>query len=72
MNAIAPGLTLSEGLLERGLTSNEQMEEQRRSRCISRDAYPQDLAGAASFLASDDAAFMTGQTLVVDGGSAMV
>jgi NAD(P)-dependent dehydrogenase (short-subunit alcohol dehydrogenase family) len=72
VNAIAPGLTLSEGLLERGLTSDEQMQEQRRSRCISRDAYPQDLAGAASFLASDDAAFITGQTLVVDGGSAMV
>jgi 3-oxoacyl-[acyl-carrier protein] reductase len=34
--------------------------------------HAEDLAGAASFLASDDAAFMTGQTVVVDGGSAMV
>jgi NAD(P)-dependent dehydrogenase (short-subunit alcohol dehydrogenase family) len=30
-----------------------------------------DLVGAVSFLASDDAAFITGQTLVVDGGSVM-
>jgi len=43
-----------------------------KSRAIQRDEYPEDLVGAASFLASDDAAFMTGQTVVVDGGSAMV
>jgi NAD(P)-dependent dehydrogenase (short-subunit alcohol dehydrogenase family) len=42
------------------------------SRAIKRDEMPEDLAGAASFLASEDAAFMTGQTLVVDGGSALV
>ena len=33
---------------------------------------PEDLVGAVSFLASDDAEFMTGQTMVVDGGSAMI
>jgi NAD(P)-dependent dehydrogenase (short-subunit alcohol dehydrogenase family) len=72
VNAVAPGLTLSQGVVERGLTTDEQLESQRRSRAIPRDQQPADLVGAVSFLASDDAAFITGQTLVVDGGSAMV
>ena len=72
VNAIAPGLTLSQGVIERDLTTAEQFEAQRRSRAIPRDEQPEDLVGAMSFLVSDDAAFVTGQTLVVDGGSAMV
>ena len=43
----------------------------RDSRAIPRDEHPEDLAGAVSFLASEDAAFITGQTLVVDGGAVM-
>jgi NAD(P)-dependent dehydrogenase (short-subunit alcohol dehydrogenase family) len=71
VNALAPGFTLSEGIkaspahLEHGAAIPA-------TRAIARDETPQDLVGAVSFLASDDAAFMTGQTLVVDGGSAMV
>jgi NAD(P)-dependent dehydrogenase (short-subunit alcohol dehydrogenase family) len=71
VNAIAPGFTLSEGVLK----SREHVkhgEASRASRAIPRDEHPEDLAGAVSFLASADAAFITGQTLVVDGGSAMV
>lgn len=73
VNALAPGLTLSEGLLR---DNPRHIEETRAasvaSRAIPRDQNPEDLVGAASFLASDDAAFITGQTVVVDGGSAMV
>jgi len=71
VNALAPGFTLSEGVkaspahLKHGAAIPA-------TRAIARDETPQDLVGAVSFLASDDAAFMTGQTLVVDGGSAMV
>ena len=71
VNALAPGFTLSEGIkaspahLKHGAAIPA-------TRAIARDETPQDLVGAVSFLASDDAAFMTGQTLVVDGGSAMV
>ena len=47
-------------------------EVTRMTRAIQRDETPEDLVGAVSFLASEDAAFITGQTLVVDGGSAMI
>jgi NAD(P)-dependent dehydrogenase (short-subunit alcohol dehydrogenase family) len=43
-------------------------ERTRATRAIQRDETPDDLVGAVSFLASADAAFMTGQTMVVDGG----
>jgi NAD(P)-dependent dehydrogenase (short-subunit alcohol dehydrogenase family) len=72
VNAIAPGLTLSDGVVQRGDLNEERLGMQRRTRAIQRDEKPEDLVGAASFLASDDAAFMTGQTLAVDGGSAMI
>jgi NAD(P)-dependent dehydrogenase (short-subunit alcohol dehydrogenase family) len=39
------------------------------SRCIKREAVPQDLIGALLFLSCTDSDFMSGQTLVVDGGS---
>ncbi len=71
VNALAPGFTLSEGVLK-SATHVKHGEASRASRAIPREEHPEDLAGAVSFLASEDAAFMTGQTLVVDGGSAMV
>jgi len=71
VNALAPGFTLSEGILK-SAAHVKHGEPSRASRAIARDERPDDLVGAVSFLASEDAAFMTGQTLVVDGGSAMV
>ena len=38
-------------------------------RSLKRDAFPDAVEGAVVFLASDDSAFMSGQTLIVDGGS---
>lgn len=72
VNAIAPGLTLSDGVIQRGGLNQERLEMQRNTRAIKRDEKPADLVGAAAFLASDEAGFMTGQTLAVDGGSAML
>ena len=39
-------------------------------RCLQRVEQPADLVGTIAFLMSDDSAFMTGQTFLVDGGSA--
>jgi NAD(P)-dependent dehydrogenase (short-subunit alcohol dehydrogenase family) len=71
VNSLAPGFTLSENVAKKQ-DHVKAGERTRLTRAIQRDESPQDLVGAVSFLASEDAAFMTGQTLVVDGGSAML
>jgi NAD(P)-dependent dehydrogenase (short-subunit alcohol dehydrogenase family) len=71
VNALAPGFTLSEHVAQQEV-HRRQGEITKKSRAIQRDETPEDLVGTVSFLASADAAFMTGQTLVVDGGSAML
>jgi 3-oxoacyl-[acyl-carrier protein] reductase len=40
-----------------------------RTRALRREMYPSDLVGAIAFFLGDAAAFVTGQTLVVDGGA---
>lgn len=72
VNAMAPGFTLSEGVMIKSNHLELSRDVAIRTRAIPRDEQPEDLVGAVSFLASDDAAFITGQTVVVDGGSAMV
>ena len=71
VNSLAPGFTLSENVLSREDHLRSGVVT-RATRAIPRDETPEDLVGAVSFLASADAAFVTGQTLVVDGGSAML
>ncbi|GHG55160.1 dehydrogenase [Sinomonas cellulolyticus] len=65
VNAIAPGFTLTEasyGLMENAATYGVDRGS------IKRASQPEDIVGAALFLASPDSSYMTGQTLVVDGG----
>lgn len=69
VNAIAPGFTLSAGVLATGMEDVMGDVVRKSSRSIQRDQVPADLTGALLFLASDGAAFITGQTIVVDGGS---
>jgi NAD(P)-dependent dehydrogenase (short-subunit alcohol dehydrogenase family) len=66
VNAISPGLTQSETVLEHGFDAMaKQLAEQS---AIPRLEVPEDLAGTAAWIASDDAAFVTGQTICVSGG----
>ena len=71
VNAIAPGSTMSENVLKRTNWAGGGPEATRATRALKRDETPDDLVGACVFLASADSDFITGQTLVVDGGSAM-
>jgi NAD(P)-dependent dehydrogenase (short-subunit alcohol dehydrogenase family) len=65
VNAIAPGFTLTEASY--GLMENAETYGVDRG-AIKRASRPEDIVGAALFLASPASAYMTGQTLVVDGG----
>lgn len=67
VNAIAPGLVKTR--FADALVSNPEIVERVVSRTpLGRFATPDEIAGAALFLASDAASFVTGHTLVVDGG----
>ena len=67
VNAIAPGLT--DTAQPRYGSSEEELAEAARAIPFGRMARPDEIARAAVFLASDDAGFVTGQTLHVNGGS---
>jgi 3-oxoacyl-[acyl-carrier protein] reductase len=71
INAIAPGATASENVLKRDTALGATMEGTMKTRALKRIETPEDLVGACLFLASADSDFITGQSLVVDGGSAM-
>ena len=69
VNAVAPGFTLSDGVLANPQQLEKLQEISRQARVIQRDQHPDDIVGAVVFFASQDSAFVTGQTLVVDGGA---
>jgi NAD(P)-dependent dehydrogenase (short-subunit alcohol dehydrogenase family) len=69
VNSLSPGYILSETGLENSAHVEDERIPVRNSRAFKRDAYPEDLLGALVFLASSDSDFVTGQSLVVDGGS---
>jgi len=69
VNALAPGFTLTEANREQAAGVPEHWETTRKGQCLpQRNEEADDLAGPAFFLASADSDFMTGQTLLVDGG----
>lgn len=67
---VTPGLTVTEAVHDS--FPEEALADQRTARALHRDETADDLVGPVFFLASDDAAFVTGQTLNVDGGNHMM
>ncbi len=66
VNVVAPGLTRTATM--EASTADVVFEMTANMQVIKRTQEPEDLVGLVSFLVSDDAGFMTGQTLMVDGG----
>ena len=69
VNAVEPGNIVTEGLLA-GRTP-EFIEGMRASVPLGRLGTPEDVAGSVAFLASDDANYITGTSIVVDGGQTL-
>lgn len=65
VNAVAPGFTLTEA--SRGHIADAESYGVDRG-CIRRAQQPEDVVGVVAFLASDESSFITGQTVIVDGG----
>jgi 3-oxoacyl-[acyl-carrier protein] reductase len=72
VNAIAPGLIRTDTALQIGILSEtgvrQKVEDACRKAMLGRLGEPEDIANAALFLVSDEASFITAQTLTVDGG----
>ena len=69
-NAIAPGLTSTDYMKSRNDIA-EQLVMMAKTRAIPRQEVPEDLVGTCVFLASAESDFVSGQTIVVDGGAVM-
>jgi len=77
VNAILPGTILSDGLLKLGMNLDEaelemKLDEAAASIPLQRLGVPSDIGHAALFFASDEASYITGQTLVIDGGVTLI
>ena len=72
VNSVAPGFTISDGVKENPAGVDfDQIQISAISiaaRTLKRDQFPEDLVAAAVFLCSPGASFVTGQTIVIDGG----
>ena len=67
VNGIAPGVIKTN--FSKALWENEDLLKENNDVFMKRIGYPEEIAGTAAFLCSDDASYMTGETLIVDGGS---
>lgn len=71
VNAIAPGLTMSDGVLANPDMVGAPAQATLSSRAFKREQNPDDLTGSLIYLLSSDSDFVTGHTIVCDGGSVM-
>ena len=68
VNCVAPGFTMSDGVKEHPEVIEQLRDVSVAARTIQRDQEPEDVVGAVVYLASPAASFVTGQTIVIDGG----
>jgi NAD(P)-dependent dehydrogenase (short-subunit alcohol dehydrogenase family) len=68
VNCVAPGFTVSDGVKQHPEVLEALAEVSVSARTIKREQTSEDVAGAAVFLCGDGADFITGQTMVIDGG----
>jgi NAD(P)-dependent dehydrogenase (short-subunit alcohol dehydrogenase family) len=68
VNCVAPGFTMTEGVRARPEVIEKLRDASVAARTIQRDQLPEDVVGAVVFLCTPAADFITGQTMVIDGG----
>ena len=68
VNCVAPGFTMSDGVKAHPEVVEQLRDVSVAARTIQRDQVPEDVVGAVTYLASPAASFVTGQTIVIDGG----
>jgi NAD(P)-dependent dehydrogenase (short-subunit alcohol dehydrogenase family) len=68
VNCVAPGFTMSDGVKEHPEVIEALRDVSVSARTIQRDQVPEDVVGAVVFLCTPAADFVTGQTIVIDGG----
>jgi NAD(P)-dependent dehydrogenase (short-subunit alcohol dehydrogenase family) len=68
VNCVAPGFTMSAGVLDHPEVVEQLRDVSVSSRTLRRDQEPGDVVGAVVFLCTPEASFVTGQTMVIDGG----
>ena len=68
VNCVAPGFTMSEGVKAHPEVIEKLRDVSIAARTIQRDQVPDDVVGAVVFLAGPGSDFVTGQTIVIDGG----
>jgi NAD(P)-dependent dehydrogenase (short-subunit alcohol dehydrogenase family) len=68
VNCVAPGFTMSDGVKANPEVVEKLREASISARTLQRDQMPEDVVGAVVFLCGPGADFITGQTMVIDGG----
>jgi NAD(P)-dependent dehydrogenase (short-subunit alcohol dehydrogenase family) len=68
VNCVAPGFTMSDGVVEHPEVVEALRDVSVGARTLKRDQVPEDVTGAVAFLCGPGATFITGQTMVIDGG----